>query len=123
VSDAIQTAQTDFDKSLPILQFVNSLAETYAGNIYRKVAGTIIAVQTWDEGHPEVVTASQAIAKTTSTFFPAAGVVVPALNLATHVLGALGKLMASDATVAGPATPPGVSNTLIKDAASPTPAS
>jgi hypothetical protein len=108
MSDTIAAAQVDFDRALPLLAAANSLAETFAGNIYRKVAGTLENVQEWTTDHPEVLAAATAMA----ALLPGAAVVVPGLNLALHVLGALGKLMAADPTVRGPQPLPSVTSTI-----------
>ena len=105
-TEIIDKMEADFDKAVPLLAIVNSLAATYAGNIYRRIAGSVESLASWTTGHPEITTAVDAIEPIILTLLPGSAAVIGAMNsginLGEHVLGALGKLMAADATVQGP---------------------
>ena len=98
--------ETGFEDAVPLLAVVNSLAATYAGNIYRQVAGTVENLASWTTSHPQIIEAVNVIEPLVQTLVPgsaaAIGTVNGGINVAQHVLGALGQLMASDPTVAGP---------------------
>jgi hypothetical protein len=107
------TIATDFDKALPIIGVVDSLAASFAGNIYRKVAGTVENVQGWETSHPEVQLAVSLL----TTMLSGYGIkIAPEINLGLHILGKLGTLMAADSTVPGPMPEPSLPPVIAKAA-------
>ncbi len=81
------------------LRAILDAAETAAGQVYAKIAGTYQAIDTWTEEHPEVLAA----ADTAATLLKAAGIdLSPEIKLRKLVWARLGLLLARDPTVQGP---------------------
>ena len=105
IESTIGTVEAKITEAAPVLSIVNSLASTYGGNIYRRIAGSVEKVASWESHHPEIVAATSMM----STMLAAFGINIgPEVQLGEFVLGALGKLMAADPTVQGPQPPASV---------------
>jgi len=82
-------------------------AETAAGGVYARLAGTYQKVDTFTAEHPEVKEG----VLVAETLLKATGIdIVPEVNMTQLVWGKLGTLLAADATVQGPV--------IVKEAAS-----